>query len=282
MTTVMASRAVGGPAMVADPRFDGEIALRSEIEALRTKARDQAQLIARLESGGAAPAPAAGGADAEVDRLRRSLADAEEALSSVRRVANNDSSIRAAVEGQVSALRTRAEDQEAELARLKAALAAYESDGSGDRPSLVRDSRLASKARLSALQAQVNSQNDIIQRLRSELASNNERLARQAQLHAEEMRRLGGGTVQTGVENRTQRDATAAQPVRSHRQHQAGGHRREDRQRRSRGCWRSRQRACASDRQGRRLSACAGARAGHTGSSGRARAGGRRGVARHR
>ena len=34
----------------SDPRFDGEVALRSEIEALRAKTREQAQLLVRMQS----------------------------------------------------------------------------------------------------------------------------------------------------------------------------------------------------------------------------------------
>jgi hypothetical protein len=37
---------------LGDPRFDGEVALRTEIESLRTKTRDQAALNARRTGGG--------------------------------------------------------------------------------------------------------------------------------------------------------------------------------------------------------------------------------------
>ncbi len=71
----------------SDARFDGEIALRSEIEALRSKAHDQAAVIARLQSGviktGGVPADESQeNRDVidEVARLSGDLASAEAAL----------------------------------------------------------------------------------------------------------------------------------------------------------------------------------------------------------
>ena len=49
---------------LGDPRFDGEVALRTEIEALRAKTRDQTALIARLQALLVRAGPAAEAADA--------------------------------------------------------------------------------------------------------------------------------------------------------------------------------------------------------------------------
>ncbi len=56
------------------------------------------------------------------------------------------------------------------------------------------ESKLALRARVSALQAQANEQSATIQRLRADVVSANEKLARQADHFMEEMRRLGAGT----------------------------------------------------------------------------------------
>jgi hypothetical protein len=85
------------------------------------------------------------------------------------------------------------QDQAAELSRLKAALSTYEAADHDDRG--VKESKIAMKARLSALQALTDEQNGTIQALRAELAAGNEKLARQAAYFMEEMRRLGSGTV---------------------------------------------------------------------------------------
>lgn len=189
-----------GPTESATPqsRFDGELALRSEIEALRAKTREQAQAILSLQTQ-----LSAGGQGADVDKLRRELVDAEIALKSARDAAQNGSFDRVAAEGQVKALNEKIDAQAGEIARLMASLAVYEAGSEGpDAKAGAGPSRLASKAKLSSLQTQVTQQNDIIQRLRAELAASNERLARQAAQHMEEMRRLGSGTVPTSLDPR--------------------------------------------------------------------------------
>lgn len=191
-----------------DPKFDGEIALRSEIEALRAKTREQAGLIHKLQSGAESRDASQTSADPDVDQLRRELAAAEAAVKATRESAASGSYDRAAAEAQAKALNSRIDEQAGEIARLAAALAVYEnsSDSGAGRPA-AQSSRLASKARISALQAQLTQQTETIQRLRSELAASNERLARQAAHYMEEMRRLGSGTVPTSIDPRRGRDA---------------------------------------------------------------------------
>lgn len=206
LSSSLATRLPAPREMVAEARFDGEIALRSEIEALRAKTREQADHIAQLQralDGGS-------GAPPDVDQLRRELTDAEAALRASREAAQNGSFDRAAAEAQAKALNARIDEQAGELARLHAALAVYEGDAAGasaDRRAAGQGSRLASKARISALQAQVTQQTETIQRLRAELAAGNERLARQAAHFMEEMRRLGAGTVPTSIDPRRGREA---------------------------------------------------------------------------
>lgn len=203
-TASLASRAPASRDTFTDPKFDGEIALRSEIEALRAKTREQAGLIHKLQSS----ADGQGGAAFDVDHLRRELAAAEAAVRATRDSAASGSYDRAAAEAQAKSLNARIDEQAGEIARLNAALAVYEGapEGAASRP-VGQASRLASKARISALQAQLTQQTETIQRLRSELAASNERLARQAAHYMEEMRRLGAGTVPTSIDPRRGRDA---------------------------------------------------------------------------
>jgi chromosome segregation ATPase len=240
LNATLAARAARNRETLADPRFDGEVALRAEIEALRAKTRDQAAVISRLQgelakagqrtgetAAGttadtaadeararrkkpAAEAPAAT-ADldltAEIARLRKDLVDAETALRSARGMAEAGHAGQAALEAEIRALKTANEDQAAEVARLKAALATYEAEDADDRA--VKESKVAMRARLSALQAQSDEQTNTIQRLRAEIAAANEKLARQAAHFMDEMRRLGAGTVPTsGARREREREAT--------------------------------------------------------------------------
>ena len=152
------------------PRNDTEAALRGEIEVLRAKTREQAQLLARLQSLAGRPATAANpgangvaadGATPETDKHLRLL-------------------------------RSRNEDQASEIARLKAALAVFEKSVDSDGATPLTESRIGLKARLQSLEAQTVQQSDTILRLRSDLAAANERVARQASHFTNELRRLGG------------------------------------------------------------------------------------------
>jgi chromosome segregation ATPase len=203
LTAVLATRAVRNRDALSDPKFDGEVALRSEIEALRAKTRDQADVIKRLQ----ATTPAAGtngtvgsgaasrGADGEVERLRRNLAEAEAALRAVRDKAEVGQAGHAALEAQIQALKTTAEGQAATIKRLEAALAAHESDGADHRSLSLKESKIAMKSRVRSLQSEVDGQRELIDKLRAELAASNERLALQSAQFRDEMNRLGAGTL---------------------------------------------------------------------------------------
>jgi len=108
-------------------------------------------------------------------------------------VAEAEHAGQAALEAETRALKAANEDQAAELAKLRAALKAYEAEDVDERT--VKESKIAMRARLSALQAQAEEQTATIQRLRAEMAAANEKLARQAAHFMDEMRRLGAGTL---------------------------------------------------------------------------------------
>lgn len=210
LTATLTTRAARNRDPMGDQRFEAEIALRSEIEALRAKTRDQAQLISRLQgvysqagasastipgqdlAGAGTEAGEATGQEAEIQRLRDSLADAERALQSAKGTVASDRVGQERLEGELRSLRAANQDQAAEIARLKASLKSYEEVSVSDRA--IQESKITLKARLSALEAQSSEQLQTIQSLRAEIAAANEKLARQAAHYMEEMRRLGAGT----------------------------------------------------------------------------------------
>lgn len=230
LNATLTARAARNRETLADPRFDGEVALRSEIEALRAKTRDQTAVITRLQaavskagmksdqasglaalvddagkgkkSADAAEAPTTGIDPEEINHLRKSLAEAENALRSARGMAEAGHAGQAALETEIRRVKSANQDQAAEIARLKAALSTYEAEDAGDRA--VKESKVSMRARLSALEAEATEHNNTIQRLRAEIAAANEKLARQAAHFMDEMRRLGAGTLPTG----SRREAT--------------------------------------------------------------------------
>lgn len=195
---------------VRDPRFETEVALRSEIEALRARTKDQSVLIGRLQGvltksgvsadriptavhagSGAGPNGAAGKPEEEIQRLTNDLAEAELALRSVKGAAEAGQAEQSQYEQEIRTLKAQARDQAVEIAKLQAALKSYE--GAEDRG--IKESKIALKARLSALQAQADEQTTTIHTLRGEIAAANEKLARQAAHYMDEMRRLGAGSM---------------------------------------------------------------------------------------
>jgi hypothetical protein len=203
---------------------EGEVALRAEAEALRTKTREQALLIDRLQrrlgEGYFITAAATGPttqpvvlaqgenpAHSPVDRLRESLAEAEQTLLAARAgTVAEPTPVEREKERELRALRARIDDQAGEIARLKAGLATFEQADQAETG--LRNSRLALKARAGSAEAQAERQAATISKLRAELASANERLAQQATHFTEEMRRLGSGTAPaSGQARRPGRDS---------------------------------------------------------------------------
>lgn len=177
------TRAARNREAIGDPRFDGEVALRTEIEALRAKAQDQAQMIEKLQAAAAEGDEAEGNDEAagqasEVARLKSELAKAEAGLLALESESSNTQ--------RMAALEDENREQLSEIARLMAQLRTYEDTAQ------TRDEAdaLSAKAEISGLQAQVEEQKHIIEALRAEVAAGTERLARQAQHFREEMHRL--------------------------------------------------------------------------------------------
>jgi hypothetical protein len=223
--TVLSTRAAQNRDGLSDPKFDAEVALTSEIEALRARARDQGALIARLQGieyeahnagsnsgsnsgsnvtpiGSAAALNSSKAGASEIERLHREIAALEQQLKHTRSPGGDSLGApeRAKLDAELALRSQRIEDQAIEIAQLKGSLAAYKSDDPNTERSIsLRDSKIALKARLGSLQAQTDAQVETIRKLRAELAASNERMARQAQHFMDEMRRLGAGTLPTSA-----------------------------------------------------------------------------------
>ncbi|MEQ1696624.1 MAG: hypothetical protein ABL901_12350 [Hyphomicrobiaceae bacterium] len=226
LTTAITTRAARNQETLGDARFDGELALRSEIDALRSKTRDQAALITQLQDIMAQQASGAAGetiaaaaaaaisnenaAGAQISRLQSELGEVHGALLSARTAAEVKMAGAGATDAELAQLRTANQDLTAETARLKAALAAFEQP---DLDRKVKDSPIAMKAKVSSLEALSREQATTIASLRAEAAAVNERLARQSAHYMEEMKRLGAGTLPASGEARRAATEQAKRPL---------------------------------------------------------------------
>ena len=190
--TALGTRAARNRETLGDPRFDGEVALRSEIESLRAKTRDQAAMLDRLQrqiSDGETVQDDTVVAKGENERLRAQLAKAEAQVLDMQ--ATDADQLQAALQAKIDQLEAAARYSESDMAKLKAALKAYE-DGASDPATGRASAGLSAKVEINQLQAEVGEQRRIMESLRAEIAGNTERLARQAQHFRDELRRLGG------------------------------------------------------------------------------------------
>ncbi len=191
LTTSLTVRGGRNQDTLTDADVSGEVALRGELEAVRAKARDQAALIARLQQSTAQriveqPALAVSGVGATLNG--RGNGDAPQ--PNLMAVLPPDE-LRANIERDLRAVRSKSEDQAAEIKTLSAELAALRNAEAANTP----DSKVALRARLTGLQVQSDQQGEQIRKLRAELAAANERLALQGAHFMEQMRRLGAGTL---------------------------------------------------------------------------------------
>ena len=206
------TRAARNRETLGDPRFDGEIALRTEIEMLRAKTRDQSALIERLQAPASGGVSSESGPAAEMARVQGLLARAEAELLHLKASEGTAESGRAASETRVREFEARDSERTAEIAKLKAALKSFEASSAAGASGAGRDGgSMSSKAEISALQAEIGEQRRTIQALRADIAGSNERLARQSQHFRDELRRLGSG-FNTGGEGARRADADTKRP----------------------------------------------------------------------
>ena len=210
-TAALGTRAARNRETLGDPRFDGEVALRSEIEALRAKSRDQANMIDRLQKDAtsAADNEAASRQSAtqqsarEIERLQSDLAKAETKILSLD---GNADDARMALERQVRDLEAAAADTAAEMGKMMAALKAF-ADNASDPATGQPSASLAARVEISQLQAEVEEQRHMIESLRAEIAGSNEHLVRQSQHFRDELRRLSTGSSQADASSNKDADA---------------------------------------------------------------------------
>jgi chromosome segregation ATPase len=219
LTAAISTRAARNQTSAGDARFDSEIALRSELDALRAKSRDQGSLIVRLQDLIASPATgsspeavaavagAIGAVQASTDeeshshivRLQSELSQARASLLSTQASMDARSTQSGTTDVELSRLRTTNQDMAGELAGVRAALSAFEaSDGDAK----TKDSPIAVKAKLSSLEALSRELTLTIASLRAEVSALNERLARQSAHYMDEMKRLGAGSLPASGEAR--------------------------------------------------------------------------------
>ena len=242
LNAALATRASRGRDSYGDDRQDGEVALRTELEGLRAKTREQASMIARLQgllgrTGGRVGIGGSGrpgeglsaqllnegsseplalhNTDEEIARLRTELAEAEARLRSLRHSADAEHESAAELDAQIASLKTSNEDKESELRQLCAELSAYKEAEQGDKG--LREGKTAMRARIASLESQTKEQTATVQRLRAEIAAANERTARQAAHFTDELRRLGAGSYQTSASPRGGRGEVSARKSLSER-----------------------------------------------------------------
>ncbi len=199
LNATLATRQAHNRSSFADAGVETEIALRGDIEALRTKARDQSELIERLKVGpshtkGASVLSSGDGATAaaNVEKLRIQLQEAQQALRQARGESQKGKESQSGLETELAAMKAEAERLRSELSRLKAALNVYETTDKEQQTS--KETKVALKARVGSLETELNEQADTIRRLKAEIAAGNDKMARQAAHYVDVIRRLGGGT----------------------------------------------------------------------------------------
>ena len=189
LNATLTTRAARHRDKAEEQKHETEIALRTEIEALRARVRDQADLVGRLQSSNANSAGTEH--ESEIARLRASLAEAERALQDAQR---QDRTAPEGSDAEVRALRSTLDDQAQEIARLNSELAKLKSGtstslGAADEA----QTTLGLRTKLTALETEASEQASIILGLRAEVAAANEKLARQAEFYMEEMKKLQAG-----------------------------------------------------------------------------------------
>ncbi len=191
LNATLTTRAARHRDKAEEQKHETEIALRTEIEALRARVRDQGDVIARQQST-ASDTPQTDTAG-EMSRLRAHLADAERTLQNAQ--SQSTPATGADRDTELRALKTTVEDQTAEITRLKAALVVRSASGEmliAAESSALSDELISLKA--SALDGEAAELAATVLELRAEVAAANEKLARQSEFYLSEMQKLAAGT----------------------------------------------------------------------------------------
>jgi hypothetical protein len=186
------TRAARNRETIGDPRFDGEVALRSELEELRAKSREQAALIDNLQKKERAQEPQTAESEESIPKLAQLKSELAEAEARILAFESNGDDVRVKLDARIKELEGEAETQAQEMEKMKAALKAF-ADNAADPKTGRPSAGLTAKVEISQLQAEVEQSRATIDSLRAEIANSNERLVRQAEHFRDELRRLGAG-----------------------------------------------------------------------------------------
>jgi hypothetical protein len=207
---------------------DTEFSLRSELDRLRITARSQATMINRLQSELGAGQFGSGMPDLAVDRSDGAIADNREAFALEGSGVSDDVSAAADADNlrsrvaeqaaeirqlrrdlvqaqeasqvdsdqmvllqQIRGLEAKTLNQSDEIRRLRDEVDRLTATVTPDTAKVVAESKSFLKSRLEKLETVSRSEREVAGRLRAELASANERAARQALYFRDELRRLG-------------------------------------------------------------------------------------------
>lgn len=191
LTTALETAGAKTGTGAADGSSDAVVAMRAELDVLRTRSREQSALIDRLQKTIAETADAVPRAQS----LNGSKPTAQQRFDAVAKRTSDDS------EKKLREARALAASQEQEIERLKASIAVHEKSGRVGGG----ESNIALKATIGALEEKASQQEATIQALKSEVAALQEQLTREAADHAATVSRLGSGTQPLG-------DASASPP----------------------------------------------------------------------
>jgi len=180
LTAALEAAGAKAGAGAANGKTDAVVAMRAELDVLRTRSREQSALIDRLQK-----------TITETKGIEARAARVKEAEENAKRLRET---------------REIAAAQEQEIERLKSSVAIHEKTNKD----VGGQSRLALMASLGAVEDKASQQEATIKALKSELAALQEQLTREAADHAATVSRLGGGTQPLG-------DASGALPPRERR-----------------------------------------------------------------
>jgi len=203
LRTTLDTRAVRNRDGAKGAVADTNIALRTELEALREKSREQALMIERLQA--ATRAASHDEQNAEIKRLMLALAKTEAEFAALKSSISGEDAERMALEDRLLDLQSASDVKSTEIAKLKAALQVYDEK---ERPT-----DLADKADRNALQAEIEHQRRVIAELRAEIAAGQERLSRQALRFHEELRRVSPGATDNSAESSPQAKPSLAERI---------------------------------------------------------------------
>ena len=210
LTAAMATRAARQSEGTGDQRYEAEMVLRAEIDALNAKSRDQSALIVRLQD---LVAQSASRVEAESARraLEASIAQPLGSQTPMERLQSDVGAIRKTLNTDETGAATKPSiDQESEVARLKSenadmarrisaletALAQARARTTGRAPN---ESQIAAKAQAVSLEAATSEHATTVASLRAEIIALNDRLARQSAHFLEETKRLGAAVAKPEV-----------------------------------------------------------------------------------